>query len=209
MRWLASAAEGNMRIAMPSTAAQLFHLLRRQALHEVRRPLIVMTPKGLLKAPWAMSPLEDFTNGRFEWVMDDPAIVEADSHDEVTRLVLCAGKVYHDMAQHPERAAATNTALARIELLYPFPRKQVADLFAAYPNLREVIWAQEEPLNFGAYPHLQPRISKLLPDTVTWSYAGRPKRASASEGYTSVHNLGQERLVRAALGLDAGVVAHA
>jgi 2-oxoglutarate dehydrogenase E1 component len=202
MRWLASAAEGNMRIAMPSTAAQLFHLLRRQALHEVRRPLIVMTPKGLLKAPWAMSPLEDFTNGRFEWVMDDPAIVEADSHDEVTRLVLCAGKVYHDMAQHEDRASAPTTALARMELLYPFPRKQLADLLARYPNVREVVWAQEEPMNFGAFPHMHLRVPALLGEGVEWSYVGRPKRSSASEGYTSVHNLEQRRIVRQALGLD-------
>ncbi|MCW2921095.1 MAG: sucA [Thermoleophilia bacterium] len=204
MRWLASSAEGNLRVAMPSTAAQLFHLLRRQALHERRRPLIVMTPKGLLKAPWAMSPLSDFTEGsRFEWVIDDPAITSQEQRDAVTRLVISSGKVHHDMAQHEDRAQATQTALVRLELLYPFPRKQVAELFASYPNLKEVVWAQEEPMNFGAFPHMHLRIPALLPDGVEWSFVGRPKRSSASEGYTSVHNLEQRRIVRQALGLPA------
>jgi 2-oxoglutarate dehydrogenase E1 component len=201
MRWLASAAEGNLRIAMPSTAGQMFHLLRRQALHASRRPLIIMTPKGLLRAPWATSPLSDLTSGRFEWILDDPSITTAEQRDAVTRLVLCSGKVYHDMAQHPDRAQATNTAIARMELLYPFPRKQVADLMALYPNLTEVVWTQEEPLNFGAFPHMHLRIPGLLSDSIEWSYVGRPKRSSASEGYTSVHNLEQQRIVREALGL--------
>jgi 2-oxoglutarate dehydrogenase complex dehydrogenase (E1) component-like enzyme len=201
MRWLASAAEGNLRIAMPSTAAQLFHLLRRQAMHDQRRPLIVMTPKGLLKVAWAQSPLSDFTQGRFEWVIDDPSITSEEQRQQVTRLVLCAGKVYHDMAQHEDRAQATQTALARLELLYPFPRKQVAELLGRYPNLKEVVWAQEEPMNFGAFPHMHLRVPALLGDGVEWSYVGRPKRSSASEGYTSVHNLEQRRIVRQALGL--------
>jgi 2-oxoglutarate dehydrogenase E1 component len=201
MRWLASAAEGNIRVAMPSNAAQMFHLLRRQALHDQRRPLVVMTPKGLLKAPWAMSPLEDFTSGRFEWVLDDPAITTDEQRDQVSRLVLCAGKVYHDIAQHEDRASAPGTALARMELLYPFPKKQLADLLALYPNVREVVWVQEEPMNFGAFPHMHLRIPALLGQGVEWSYVGRPKRSSASEGYTSVHNLEQQRIVREALGL--------
>jgi 2-oxoglutarate dehydrogenase E1 component len=201
MRWLASAAEGNIRVAMPSNAAQLFHLLRRQALHPKARPLVVMTPKGLLKAPWAMSPLEELTTGRFEWVLDDPSITTGEQRDAVTRIVLCAGKVYHDMAQHEDRAQAPTTALARLELLYPFPRKQVAALLALYPNAREVVWVQEEPMNFGAFPHMHLRIPALLGEGVEWSYVGRPKRSSASEGYTSVHNLEQRRIVRQALGL--------
>ncbi|MEO6866993.1 MAG: 2-oxoglutarate dehydrogenase E1 component, partial [Gaiellales bacterium] len=202
MRWLASAAEGNLRIAVPSTSAQMFHLLRRQALIDQRRPLIVMTPKGLLKVPYAQSPLSDFTNGRFEWVLDDPMMDTDDKRAEVTRLVLCAGKVYHDMAQHEARGEATNTALTRLELLYPFPRKQVADLLAAYPNVREVVWVQEEPMNFGSFPHMHLRVPALLGEGVEWSYIGRPKRSSASEGYTSVHNLEQQRIVRQALGLS-------
>jgi len=203
MRWLASAAEGNLRIAMPSTASQLFHLLRRQAMHEKRRPLIVMTPKGLLKAPYATSELSDFTDGRFEWILDDPIMTTDDQRAAVTRLVLTSGRIYHDMAQHPDRTKATDTALARLELLYPFPRKQMAGLLTRYPNLREVIWTQEEPMNFGAFPHMHLRLPALLGEGVEWSFVGRPKRSSASEGYTSVHNLEQQRIVRQALGLDA------
>lgn len=200
MRWLESAAEGNMRIAMPSNSAQLFHLLRRQGMHERRRPLVVMTPKGLLKAPWAMSPLEHLTQGRFEWVMDDPMMTSnAMQRTDVTRVVLCAGKVYHDIAQNEARAQATQTALVRMELLYPFPRKQIEDLLALYPNVREVVWLQEEPLNFGAFPYMHQRVPGLLGSGVEWSYIGRPKRSSASEGYTSVHNLEQQRIVHEAL----------
>ncbi|MCW2961089.1 MAG: 2-oxoglutarate dehydrogenase, subunit [Thermoleophilia bacterium] len=201
-RWLASAAEGNIRIAMPSTSAQMFHLLRRQALIAQKRPLIVMAPKGLLKVAYAQSPLKDFTDGRFEWVIDDPAIASDEQRNAVRRLVLCSGKVYHDIAQHESRAEVTDTAIARLELLYPFPRKQVASLLASYPNVQEVVWAQEEPLNFGAFPHLNMRMPGLLGEGVEWSYVGRPKRSSASEGYTSVHNLEQTRIVREALGID-------
>ena len=201
MRWLESSAEGNMRVATPTTAAQHFHLLRRQALIESRRPLVVMTPKGLLRAPWATSTLDELTTGRFEWVLDDPVMTAApEQRTDVTRLVLCAGKVYYDIARHEAREAATDTAVARIELLYPFPRKQVTELLARYPNVREVVWAQEEPLNFGAFPYMHQRIPALLGEGIEWSYVGRPKRSSASEGYTSVHNLEQERIARQALG---------
>jgi 2-oxoglutarate dehydrogenase E1 component len=105
------------------------------------------------------------------------------------------------MAQHEDRAQATQTALTRLELLYPFPRKQVAELLSRYPNLKEVVWAQEEPMNFGAFPHMHLRVPALLDAGIEWSYVGRPKRSSASEGYTSVHNLEQRRIVRQALGL--------
>jgi 2-oxoglutarate dehydrogenase E1 component len=201
MRWLEGAAEGNMRIATPTTAAQHFHLLRRQALHASRRPLVVMTPKGLLRAPWATSPMSELTDGRFEWVLDDPTMVaEPAKREDVTRLVLCSGKVYYDIVRHEARAEATDTAVARIELLYPFPRKQVAELIEQYPNVREVVWTQEEPMNFGAFPYLHQRIPALLGQSIEWTYVGRPKRSSASEGYTSVHNLEQERIARQALG---------
>lgn len=118
---------------------------------------------------------------------------------DVTRVVLCAGKVYHDIAQNEARAQATQTALVRMELLYPFPRKQIEDLLALYPNVREVVWLQEEPLNFGAFPYMHQRVPGLLGSGVEWSYIGRPKRSSASEGYTSVHNLEQQRIVHEAL----------
>ncbi|MBC7460063.1 MAG: multifunctional oxoglutarate decarboxylase/oxoglutarate dehydrogenase thiamine pyrophosphate-binding subunit/dihydrolipoyllysine-residue succinyltransferase subunit [Thermoleophilia bacterium] len=201
-RWLESVAEGNIRVAQPSTAAQHFHLLRRQALIPQRRPLVIMTPKGYLKMPAAQSPLSDFTSGRFEWVIDDPRETTDEQRAQVKRLVFCSGKIYHDVDAHEGRADATDTAVVRIELLYPFPRKQVEALLASYPNVTEVAWAQEEPLNFGAFPHLNMRMPGLLADGVKWSYIGRPKRSSASEGYTSVHRLEQERITRQVLGLD-------
>ena len=200
-RWLSAAAEGSIRIANCTTAAQFFHLMRRQGKLEQRRPLIVMTPKGLLRAPHAMSPIGDFTSGRFEWIIDDPLSTSADARAGVTRLVLCSGKVYYDIAGYGERAGKSDTAVVRTELLYPFPRKQMTDLLASYPNVREVVWAQEEPLNHGPYQYMLQRVKPLLADGVTWSYAGRPKRSSPSEGYTSVHLVEQERIVREALGL--------
>ena len=198
-RWLGSAAEGSIRVAQPTTSAQYFHLLRRQGLTGTRRPLIVMTPKGLLRAPFAMSPLGDFTNGRFEWVLDDPTCMsEPARRSEVTRLVVCAGKVFYDMSMHAARVDARHVAIIRTELLYPFPRKQVEDIVRQYPNLSEVVWVQEEPLNHGAFPYM----SQRLPDAIgalPLRYVGRPKRSSTSEGYTSVHLVEQDRIVREAL----------
>jgi 2-oxoglutarate dehydrogenase E1 component len=198
-RWLESAAEGSIRVANCTTAAQFFHLMRRQGLIASRRPLVVLTPKGLLRAPHAMSPLSDFTHGRFEWVLDDPVMGDPAARAQVRRLVLCSGRVYYDIAGHADRPATT--AVARVELLYPFPRKQVSELLASYPNLREVVWAQEEPVNHGPYPYMMQRIPGLLPTRVPLGYAGRPKRSSTSEGYTSVHLLEQDRIARDALGI--------
>jgi 2-oxoglutarate dehydrogenase E1 component len=202
-RFLAQAAEGNIRVANCTTSAQFFHLLRRQGMIGKQRPLVVLTPKGLLRAPYAMSPLADFTAGRFEYVIDDPMFSDAGDAERgaVTRLVLCSGKVFYDIAGYGERAATTDVAIARIELLYPFPRKQLGELIARYPNLREVVWAQEEPLNYGPYPFMLQRVPQVLPEGVAWGYAGRPKRSSPSEGYTSVHLIEQERIVREALRL--------
>lgn len=200
-RFLASAAEGNMRIANCTTSAQYFHLMRSQGLHEKQRPLIVMTPKGLLRAAHATSTLSAFTSGRFEWVLDDPAMTDAAARAAITRLVFCSGRVYYDIAGYADRPG-TNTAVVRMELLYPFPKKQIMDLLANYPNVREVVWAQEEPQNHGPYNYMFQRLPQLLSGNVTWGYAGRYKRASTSEGYTSAHQVDQERIVREALGLE-------
>jgi 2-oxoglutarate dehydrogenase E1 component len=200
-RFLALAAEGNIRIANPTTAAQYFHLLRRQALIKKARPLIVFTPKSLLRLDRASSTLSELTDGRFHYVLDDPTV--ADRREKVERLVLCSGKIYHEMDANDRRAGAENVAIARVELLYPFARDQLAQVVSSYPNLKEVIWVQEEPKNMGAWKVMWRRIPELLPEGVQLFYIGRPERASPGEGYSGAHAHEQERIVLSALTTEA------
>jgi len=195
-RFLQLAAQENIRVANPSTSAQHFHLLRRQALDAAGRPLVVMTPKGLLRLKQASSTLADLAEGSFHQVIDDPSA----KPDEVTRLVLCSGKVYYDIVGHEGRAAADHVAVARVEQLYPFPVDAYAQLFSRYPNLREVKWVQEEPQNMGAWRTIRHRLEAPPQERgITLTYAGRPWRASPSEGYPTAHLREQDRIVRAAL----------
>jgi 2-oxoglutarate decarboxylase len=196
-RFLAMAAEGNIRIANPTTAAQYFHLLRRQALIKKARPLVVFTPKSLLRLARAGSTLEDLTEGHFHYVLDDAAA--ADRREKVERLILCSGKIYHEMDASDRREGAENVAIARVELLYPFARDQIRELIASYPNLTEVVWVQEEPKNMGAYKVMSRRMLELLPEGIKLGYIGRPERASPGEGYSGAHALEQERIVLSAL----------
>ena len=196
-RFLALGAEGNIRIANPTTAAQYFHLLRRQARIAKPRPLIVFTPKGLLRLEAASSNLSQLTEGRFHFVLDDPRA--EGRHEEIERLVLCSGKLYYDIDASDHREKAAGTAVARVELLYPFARNELTELIASYPNLKEVIWAQEEPRNMGAYKVLSRRIEGVVPEGVGFRYVGRPQRAAPSEGYPAAHRSEQERIVLTAL----------
>ncbi len=196
-RFIALAAEGNIRLANPTTAAQYFHLIRRQARIAKPRPLIVFTPKGLLRLAAAGSTLEDLTTGSFQFVLDDPRA--ADHKEKIKRLVLCSGKVYYDMEGHERRESADTVAIARVELLYPFAKAQLIELVASYPNLEEIVWVQEEPMNMGAYKVMFRRLPELLPKGVQFRYVGRPQRASPSEGYPAAHRLEQERIVLTAL----------
>jgi 2-oxoglutarate dehydrogenase E1 component len=196
-RFLALGAEGNMRLANPTTAAQYFHLLRRQARIAKPRPLVVFTPKGLLRLAAASSTLAELTEGSFQFVLDDPRAAER--KDKVKRLVLCSGKVYYDMDGHERRESAESVAIARVELLYPFAKTQLRELIASYPNLEEVVWVQEEPQNMGAWKVMFRRMPEQLPDGVEFRYIGRPQRASPSEGYPAAHRLEQERIVLTAL----------
>jgi 2-oxoglutarate dehydrogenase E1 component len=198
-RFLQLAAQENLRIANCTTSGQYFHLLRRQALDASARPLVVMTPKGLLRLKQAASSLEDLAAGEFQPVLDDAAA----DHDRVTRLVLCQGKVYYDLAGHEDRERADTVAIARIEQLYPFPTEQAAAVLRSYPNLREVLWVQEEPQNMGAWRPLRHRLEEAKPDGVPLLYVGRPWRASPSEGYPTAHLREQDRIVRAALAPSA------
>jgi 2-oxoglutarate dehydrogenase E1 component len=196
-RFLQLAAQENIRVANPSTSSQHFHLLRRQALDAAGRPLVVMTPKGLLRLKQASSTLADLAEGSFQQVIDDPAA----DREQVKRLVVCSGKVYYDIAGHELRAGASQVAIARLEQLYPFPVDSYARLIASYPQLQEVVWAQEEPQNMGAWRTIRHRLEAPLREVgIPLSYAGRPWRASPSEGYPTAHLREQDRIVRAALG---------
>ncbi len=195
-RFLQSTAQDNIRVANPSTAAQYFHLLRLQALEPVARPLVVMTPKGLLRLREAASTLAELAEGSFQPVIPDPTA----DREGTRRLVLCSGKVYYDIAGHEARPAAEAVAVARIEQLYPFPRTELAAFVASHPNLSEVAWAQEEPQNMGAWRSIRHRLEEALPPGVPLRYVGRPWRASPSEGYPTAHLREQDRIARAALG---------
>ena len=204
-RFLQAAAEGNIRVANCTTPAQYFHLLRRQALVSKPRPLIVMTPKSLLRLPAATSTLEELAEGSFQRVIDDVRIGEADDaldRDRVTKLVLCSGKVYYDIAGHEEIENTGHIAVARVELLYPFPEAELTDLMESYPNLERVVWVQEEPRNMGARAFMRRRMAKILPEHLSYDYVGRQLRAAPGEGYAAAHKREQSRIVRVALDLE-------
>jgi 2-oxoglutarate dehydrogenase E1 component len=196
-RFLQLAAENNMRIANLSTPAQYFHLLRRQARRDRIRPLIVMTPKSLLRLPAAASHLKDLTDGEFQPVMDDArAGARAAS---VSRVVLCSGKVYYDLLAAANEMGENAPAIVRVEQLYPFPDRELETVLARYPGLAEIVWTQEEPRNMGAWRYAEPYLRRLLREGVTLRYAGRPDRASPAEGYPSAHVAEQARIVGDAL----------
>jgi 2-oxoglutarate dehydrogenase E1 component len=189
-RFLQLAAEDNMRVANCTTPAQYFHLLRRQALLDARRPLVVMTPKSLLRHPKATSRLGELANGSFQ-----PVLVEAPKDADVRRVVLCAGKVYYDLIAKLEQEGSENIAVVRVEELYPFPEQHLRDVIDRFGKAEEYVWLQEEPQNMGAWTYMQPRLRALLGDDVELGYTGRPERASPAEGYASDHEAEQARIV--------------
>jgi 2-oxoglutarate dehydrogenase E1 component len=200
-RFLALAAEGNIRVANLTTPAQYFHLLRRQARVAKQRPLVIMTPKSLLRLPQATSRIEHLSESRFFPVLAEPRIDE----DKVERLILCTGKIYYDLKGHATREGNDRVAISRVELLYPFPQQQILEEVARYPNLGEVAWVQEEPRNMGARAHMSPRLLQILPSHLEFGYVGRPERASTGEGYPAAHTVEQTRIIRTALDLDIPV----
>ena len=193
-RFLQLSADDNMCVAYPSTPAQYFHILRRQALRRPRRPLVLMQPKSLLRMPNAASKLEQLTGGSFAPVIDDP--VTSKARDQVQRLVFCTAKMYYDLtaAERPQ-----NVAIIRVEELAPWPRQQISELVDQYPNVEEVVWAQEEPKNMGAWTYAQPRLRASIGTVTTLRYIGRPERASPAEGYKATHDQEQARIVKDAL----------
>ncbi|MBA3244752.1 MAG: 2-oxoglutarate dehydrogenase E1 component [Actinobacteria bacterium] len=195
-RFLQLAAQENIRVANCTTAAQYFHLLRRQALDATPRPLVVMTPKGLLRLKQAASALAELAGGSFQPVLDDPSTTD---RAEIRRLVLCSGKVYYDLVGHEQRERSPGVAVARIEQLYPFPVEAAAALTASYQSLEELVWAQEEPQNMGAWRSIRHRLEAAAPTGVPVRFVGRPWRASPSEGYPTAHLVEQDRIAREAL----------
>ncbi len=200
-RFLQLAAEGNIRVANPTTPSQYFHLLRRQARIAKQRPLVVMTPKSLLRLPQATSRIEDLAEGRFRPVLADPHV----DPERVTRLLLCSGKMYYDLIGHSTRADTDQIAIGRVELLYPFPQSEILTLVKTYPSLQEVVWVQEEPRNMGARAHMSPRLLQILPEHLHFGYIGRPERAASGEGYPIAHSIEQNRIVSTALDITQPV----
>jgi 2-oxoglutarate dehydrogenase E1 component len=198
-RFLQLGAQENIRIVNCTTSAQHFHLLRRQALDATARPLVVMTPKGLLRLRQAGSTLADLSEGAFQ-----PVIPDRDVDPEgVRRLVLCSGKVYYDVVGHELRADTRRTAVARIEQLYPFPVEPAAGLIARYPAVETIVWVQEEPQNMGPWRSIRHRLdeaARTSSSVAAVTFVGRPWRASPSEGYPTAHQREQDRIVREALG---------
>jgi 2-oxoglutarate dehydrogenase E1 component len=200
-RYLQLAADYNVRIANCTTAAQYFHLLRQQS-HLLRRdprPLIVMTPKSLLRHPLAMSSLDDLASGRFYPVLDDSAA--AARPETIRRVVFVSGRLWVDLSLHLA-AQADGVALVRLEQLYPFPEAEVQTVLRRYSRREEVIWVQEEPHNMGAWSYIEPRLSALLPRGVVLKYVGRPDRAATAEGFPEMHEQEQARIIREALGVQ-------
>jgi 2-oxoglutarate dehydrogenase E1 component len=209
-RFLQLCAEGNIRVANLTTPAQYFHLLRRQALVGKPRPLVLMTPKSLLRLPAASSRLEELVEGSFQRVIDDPLFAAPKGNgagglprEQVKKLVLCSGKVYYDIAGHEDREQIHDIAVVRVELLYPFPENELKELLASYPNLERVVWVQEEPRNMGARAFMRRRMAGILPERLTYDYVGRQLRAAPGEGYAAAHKKEQARIVRVALDIEA------
>jgi len=195
-RFLQLCAEHNMQVVVPSTPAQMFHLLRRQMLRHTRKPLVVMTPKSLLRHRLSVSTLAELSRGRFQPMIEE---TEPMGDDSVRRVVFCSGKVYFDLAEYRRNEAIDGVAIVRIEELYPFPIEEYARVIARYRNAREVVWCQEEPQNQGAWYQIRHRLQEPLSDKHQLYYAGRPGAAAPASGIHALHVRQQQALVSAAL----------
>ena len=200
-RFLQLCAQENIQVCMPSTSAQMFHLLRRQMLRPYRKPLIVMSPKSLLRNKLSCSPIQSFSESQYQLVIDE--IDELDPQ-AVTRLLFCTGKVYYDLLRARRENHLHQVAIARIEQLYPFPKQEIESILQQYPNLKEVLWVQEEPKNQGSWYYMQSRGTMIgvLADHIQYGYAGRPHSASPAVGTMSLHLEQQRQLIADALQLD-------
>lgn len=195
-RFLQLCAEENMQVVNCTTPAQYFHVLRRQMRDNRRKPLIIMTPKSLLRHPKVVSAQDDFVNGRFNEVIDDPSVGDPAA---IRRVVLCSGKVYYDLFAVRSVRPNSATALVRLEQFYPFPSEQVRAALQKYAGAKEVVWCQEEPKNMGAWGFVQPLLTELMEGGRSLSYIGRPASAATATGSLRVHNAEQEALVKEAM----------
>jgi len=216
-RFLQLCAEQNMEVCNLTTPVQYFHLLRRQMKRDFRKPLILMSPKSLLRHPLAVSRLDELTRGSFQPVLDEaPVNAELDSRDTaaagngrgVKRLIFCSGKVYYDLWERRQELKAFNTAILRVEQLYPFPADSLGKVLDGYPGVRELLWAQEEPENRGALRYLREQFLKSFPDR-HFAYVSRPASASPAVGSHRQHAAEQRELVDRALGVGQGVAGEA
>jgi 2-oxoglutarate dehydrogenase E1 component len=199
-RFLALGAEGNIRVVYPTTPAQYFHMLRRQAHHADARPLVVMTPKSLLRLPQAASLPSELATGSFRPVLDDPRFADKPRvAAKVRRLLLCSGKIYYDLVGSDDFEAATDVAIVRVERLYPFPTDELQAVIDRYPKIESFAWVQEEPRNMGARKFVLPRIRHLVAYKIPLGDISRPERSRPAEGYPAAHLVEQARIVREAL----------
>ncbi len=203
-RFMQLCADTNMQVIQPTTASQIFHVLRRQMIRQFRKPLILMTPKSLLRNKEAASPLTEFTKGGFQTILPE----RDDSIDgkKVTRLVMCSGKVYYDLAKTRTEKKIDDVAIIRLEQLYPFPHKALTAELKKYPNLQEVVWCQDEPQNQGAWFFVQHNILENMSEGAKLAYAGRPASASPACGYAHLHQEQQKSLLTAAFAKLKGYV---
>ena len=195
-RYLQLCALHNMQVCVPTTPAQMFHLLRRQMLRDVRKPLIVLTPKSLLRHKLAVSTLDDLANGGFQLVIPDTT---AKPGQKTRRVVLCSGKVYYDLVEDAAKRGVNDVAIMRVEQLYPFPRKEVADQLAKYPATKEIVWCQEEPMNQGAWYQIQHHLLNVIGHEHSLHYAGRVRSPAPAAGHLNSHVAEQAALVEQAL----------
>ncbi len=190
-RFLTLCAEDNMRVCSPTTAAQYFHLLRRQMRDAKRTPLVIMTPKSILRHPGVASRALDLANGRFELILDDPEIV---NKERVRRVLLCSGKVYYDLQAERQKRKNSSSSIVRVEQLYPFPEWNLSNNMDSYPSAKEICWVQEEPQNMGAWNYINGHLAHTLPFGRSLRYIGRPKSASPASGSFKTHLKEQIRI---------------
>jgi 2-oxoglutarate dehydrogenase E1 component len=195
-RFLQLCANHNIQVCVPSTPAQMFHLLRRQVLQPTRKPLVVMTPKSLLRSKAATSQLKVLTDGRFQQVIGDRGPGKA---EEIKRVVFCSGKVYYDLAEKRDAENVREVAVMRVEQLYPFPEADLRGFVEEFPNATEVVWCQEEPQNQGAWYQIRHHLQACISDRHELKYVSRPHSASPAVGYYAVHVQEQQALVNEAI----------